>query len=161
MTSMILPLTASARQALEDRLAALLTQRALAMADTASPKNSGDVVDRTDNVEALILLAKLEDHIAEIRLQLQGPSSKSDLPEADGVALGDLVTVRFSEDEIPERFLVGFIEQASPGLDVITPGSPLGRALLGARRGDTVQYRAASGGHITARVVDIATQDSG
>jgi transcription elongation factor GreA len=153
--SIMLSVTASARHAFEERLAALLSERALAMADSVQPRGSGDVVDRTGNVQALILLAELDRHIAEIRLQLQSPRSESDLPEPDGLALGDRVTLRFGEDETAETFLVGFVEQARPGLDVVTLGSPLGRALLGARHGDLVQYQAAGGGSIKARVLDI------
>jgi transcription elongation factor GreA len=85
---------------------------------------------------------------------ISGPTEQHDL------AVGDQITLRFGEDKTTETFLIGSIEQSRPGLDVITPTSPLGAALLGPRTGDTVTYRAGVGGSITAHVVAITSADS-
>jgi transcription elongation factor GreA len=40
-----------------------------------------------------------------------------------------------------ETYLVGPVEQALAGADTVTPMSPLGRAIVGARVGETVTYQ--------------------
>ena len=53
-------------------------------------------------------------------------------PSAQVAEIGSLVTLRFSDDEEDQQFLIGLVEQASSGVEVITPTSPLGAVLLGA-----------------------------
>jgi transcription elongation factor GreA len=151
---------ASARHAIEKRLAALANQRLVVSADALPPDGIGDAVDRTISVESQILLYKLDERMADLRLQLQELPATSGPTEQHDLAVGDQITLRFGEDKTTETFLIGSIEQSRPGLDVITPTSPLGAALLGPRTGDTVTYRAGVGGSITAHVVAITSADS-
>jgi transcription elongation factor GreA len=48
-------------------------------------------------------------------------------------------------DDEPSTYLVGSIEERGTGYDVLSPGSPLGKALLGHAAGETVTYEAPSG----------------
>ncbi|MGE0881455.1 MAG: transcription elongation factor GreA [Acidimicrobiia bacterium] len=61
----------------------------------------------------------------------------------DGVVRpGTVVTIVYdgdSEDDA-ETYLVGHIEEKRDGIEVITPGSPLGEALIDHREGDEVSY---------------------
>ena len=69
-------------------------------------------------------------------------------PPADGVVgPGSIVTVVYEGDEesSAERYLVGHIEERLSDLDVISPESPLGQALVGARAGEWVTYEAPNG----------------
>jgi transcription elongation factor GreA len=61
------------------------------------------------------------------------------------VETGTVVTIRYDGDDDTEQYLIGSIEERREGLSVISPGSPLGQALLGRRPGDTVSYQAPSG----------------
>jgi transcription elongation factor GreA len=149
-----LALTPSARAALTARLDGLQAQQAQAQAESAPPTGPGDAADRTGNIEALIRLADLEGRIAALQLQLEAPECAGGPHSA--VEVGDRVVVRFSGEPEPESYLVGFVEQAAPGVDVITPASPFGKALIGRRPGDVVQFRAASGAQVSATLVDIA-----
>ena len=67
--------------------------------------------------------------------------------EKGKVGAGCIVTLLYDGDEADdaERFLLGHIEEQAEGLEVISPGSPLGEALIGAREGDTVSYEAPGG----------------
>jgi transcription elongation factor GreA len=150
-----LALTPSARAALTARLDGLLAQHAQAQAESAPPTGPGDAADRTGNIEALIRLADLESRIAALQLQLEAPECQQGAPHS-AVEVGDRVVVRFSGEPEAESYLVGFVEQAGPGIDVITPASPFGKALIGKRPGDVVQFRAAGGAHLSATLVDIA-----
>ena len=66
---------------------------------------------------------------------------------SDEVRVGTLVSLRYDgddEDEV-EQFLVGSIEEAGAGMDVISPTSALGEALL------TVGAGWAGPGHVRRR----------
>ena len=52
---------------------------------------------------------------------------------------------------------MGSVEQAAAGIDTITPGSPLGQAILGAAVGSTVSYTPRRG--VTIDVVVRSTGD--
>ena len=65
--------------------------------------------------------------------------------DSDVVGTGALVTVIYEGDDEEETYLVGMIEEKRPGVDVISPTSPMGSALLGSRVGDTVTFEAPSG----------------
>ncbi|MCU1344205.1 MAG: GreA/GreB family elongation factor [Acidimicrobiia bacterium] len=63
---------------------------------------------------------------------------------SDGkVANGSVITIVYEgDDDEGEKYLVGHIEERIDGVEVITPGSPLGSALLGHTSGETVSYEA-------------------
>ncbi len=64
---------------------------------------------------------------------------------AELVETGTVVEVLMAGDDEPSTYLVGSIEERGTGYDVISPGSPLGKALLGHAPGDVVTYEAPSG----------------
>jgi len=55
------------------------------------------------------------------------------------VSVGDVVTLDLGDGD--ETYMVGPVEQAFAGADIVTPLSPLGRAIVGARVGETVSYQ--------------------
>jgi transcription elongation factor GreA len=77
-------------------------------------------------------------------------------PPTDRVAPGTVVTINFDDDpEDTETFLLGSREIASTtDLTVYSPESALGKAILGARAGQTVTYTAPSGADIKVTVVE-------
>jgi transcription elongation factor GreA len=64
---------------------------------------------------------------------------------ADTVEIGTVVEVLMEGDDEPSTYLVGSIEERGTSYDVISPGSPLGKALLGHAPGDVLTYEAPSG----------------
>ncbi len=62
------------------------------------------------------------------------------------VSPGSIVTIRYEgdDDDSAEVYLIGHIEERAD-LDVISPTSPLGAALIGKRPGDEVAYDAPGG----------------
>jgi len=64
---------------------------------------------------------------------------------ADKVETGTVVEVLMEGDDEPSTYLIGSIEERGSGYDVISPGSPLGKALLGRAAGEVVTYDAPSG----------------
>jgi transcription elongation factor GreA len=65
-----------------------------------------------------------------------------------------VVTYKFVGDSDTDRFLLGAREIDDEDLEVFSPQSPLGSAILGAKRGDTVSYTAPNGKDLQVEIVD-------
>ncbi|WP_199543337.1 GreA/GreB family elongation factor [Prauserella endophytica] len=76
-------------------------------------------------------------------------------PPDDGVAEpGMVLTVRFDDDPATETFLLGVRDGGdADGLEVYSPESPLGRALAGARQGESRTYPVPSGATVRVTLV--------
>lgn len=61
------------------------------------------------------------------------------------VEAGCIVTIRYEGDDDVEKYLIGSIEERREGLTVISPGSPLGQALMGGAADDVVTFEAPNG----------------
>ncbi len=70
------------------------------------------------------------------------------------VSTGSIVAIRYEGDADIERFLVGSIEERHDELNVVSPRSPLGQALLGKGPGEIVEYEA-PGGTLRVEIVQI------
>jgi transcription elongation factor GreA len=71
------------------------------------------------------------------------------------VRTGSIVTIRYEGDDDTERYLLGSIEERSDDLDVISPGSALGEALMDKKAGDTVSYETPTGATLSVEVVGV------
>lgn len=79
-------------------------------------------------------------------------------PEAehDEVAHGKVVTIRFTAFDEEETFLLGSREEAAhASIEVYSPTSPLGAAVLGKRVGDSASYTLANGKEMAVEVVKV------
>ena len=75
---------------------------------------------------------------------------------SDGtVSLGVVVELRYEGDDDTEQYLVGSIEERQEGVEVLSPGSPLGKALLGASAGDSVSFETPTGATLSVEVVSV------
>ncbi len=74
------------------------------------------------------------------------------------VSTGSIVTIVYEgdDDSMAERYLVGHLEEKVGDLDVMSPQSPLGSALLGANEGNWVEYEAPTG-ILRVRVMKVET----
>jgi transcription elongation factor GreA len=78
---------------------------------------------------------------------------------AEGVVgPGTVVTIVYDgdSDDDAETYLLGHIEERHDELDVISPGSPLGEALMGHRTGDKVHFEAPTG-MLGVKILNVAT----
>lgn len=143
-------ITASRQDILAARLASLRADREQTLAETR-PNGAGDMADRATNVDGHVRLAMLDERIAIVEAELAASRRPSTRSANDAVAVGDIVTLDFGDG--PESFLLGSVDEAAEGLDVITPSSPLGRALQQARAGSTVKYAAGPNRTLSAKVI--------
>jgi transcription elongation factor GreA len=146
--------TPTRSDALSTRLQTLRAERDQALRELLVT-NSGDTADRATNVDANARLSLIEQRIASIEAELHRPSQA---PRAGGnhtsVTEGDVVTIDLGDG--PETFLFAGLERAGGDLDIISPASPLGRAIDGAAPGTTVTYRTHTRRELTATVVAIS-----
>lgn len=75
--------------------------------------------------------------------------------DTDEVSTGHVVHLRYEGDDEAERYLIGSIEEKGADVEVLTPGSPLGKALLGKKVGDWVEFESPTGAVLKVEVVEI------
>lgn len=115
----------------------------------------GDLSENGDYHAAKDQQGKMEARIRQIEATLARATVVDEAATAatDTVVPGTVVSIRYEGDDEVERFLVGSIEEQAEGVGVVSPGSPLGQALLGKTAGDVVEYEAPGG---TLRVAIVA-----
>ncbi|HXX90552.1 MAG TPA: transcription elongation factor GreA [Acidimicrobiales bacterium] len=115
----------------------------------------GDLSENGDYHAAKDNQGKMEARIRQLQATLKTAIVVEDAGGgSDTVAAGTVVGIRYEGDDEVERFLVGSIEERHEELAVVSPGSPLGKALLGKRAGDVVDYES-PGGQLRVTVVEV------
>ncbi len=142
-------------EALQARLDELLAERVAVAEEAALPPVGGDMADRTQNVDALIRLATLDQHIVDLQVQLQQPQARV-AGAADGAGIGTTVWLRFDGDSGDgEPYVIGYAEQARAHENIVTVASPLGQAVLGAHPDSEISYAGPRNRRVTATVTRI------
>lgn len=114
----------------------------------------GDLSENGDYHAAKEEQGKMEGRIMFLAKTLE----EADIVEVvnDGtVSLGLIVELRYEGDDDTEKYLVGSIEERQEGVEILSPGSPLGEALLGATPGDTVSFESPTGATLKVEVVSV------
>ncbi len=138
-------------QAAHERLSAelqdLTTRGRIDIADKIeAARKLGDLSENGDYHAAKEEQAKMEGRIVHLtRLLANAEIIDSGNGGDAGVILGSVVTVLYDGDDEPERLLVGVIEERQDDVVVVSPGSPMGEALLGAAEGDSVEFDSPDG----------------
>lgn len=132
-----------------NRLTAELTALLAADRDPAADGNEDDPFTSRRARQA---------RIREIQDLLNNAVVGEDPPD-DGIAEpGMVLTVRYDDSDETETFLLGVRgaehDDDKAGLEVYSPQSPLGAALIGARRGERRTYRVPTGATIGVTLVD-------
>ncbi|MFN8039899.1 MAG: transcription elongation factor GreA [Acidimicrobiales bacterium] len=153
-----MPETHHLSQSAHDRLSAELEEltthgRTEIARKIQSARELGDLSENGDYHAAKEEQGKMEARIRHIQAVLEN----AEIVEAGGtdrVGTGSIVSISYEGDDDTETYLIGSIEEKQAGVDVISPGSPLGRSLMGAAIGDVVEFEA-PGGVLKVEVVDI------
>ena len=114
----------------------------------------GDLSENGDYQAAKEEQGKMEGRIARLSSILKTAKIVDGASPDGTVQIGVVVELRYVGDSDTEKFLLGSIEERQPGVTVVSPGSPLGEALLGAKAGQQVSYEA-PGGVLQVEVVKI------
>jgi transcription elongation factor GreA len=115
----------------------------------------GDLSENGDYHAAKDDQGRMEARIRQLQAMLDNAVIVEASAAGGSVAAGSVVTIRYEGDDDTEKYLIGSIEERHDGLDVISPGSPLGKALIGRAIGDTVEYQTPSGATLKVEVVEV------
>lgn len=154
---MATPLSQEAFDRLSAELADLTTRGRVEISEQIKrARELGDLKENSDYHAARDAQGKQEARIRQLTALLEDVEIVDDTASGSGkVEAGTIVSVRYEGDDAVEKFLVGSIEE-QPGDDVsvVSPTSPLGAALIGAKPGETVTYEA-PGGQLKVEIVSI------
>ena len=130
--------------------------RAEIVARISAAREEGDLKENGGYHAAREEQGKIEARIRQLEDMLRR-AQVGETPADDGVVEpGMKVSYRFVGDDEVETFLLGAreMEETTAGLQVFSPQSPLGAAIIGAKKGDTVSYAAPHGKELKVEIVD-------
>ncbi|GEP38001.1 transcription elongation factor GreA [Nocardioides psychrotolerans] len=161
MTQQSVPGTVWLTQDAFDKLTAELANlkgpvREEVIARISAARDEGDLKENGGYHAAREEQGKLEGRIRQLEDMLRR-AEVGETPSDDGIVEpGMVVTYRFvgdAEDET-ETFLLGAREIDPEGLTAYSPQSPLGSAINGHQKGETVSYEAPNGKQLEVVIVD-------
>lgn len=118
-------------------------------------KGLGDLSENSEYHEAKEAQLENEGRVAELEDLLARSVIMSDAPvKKDNIVIGSNVVVAKADSLDPMNFLLVGSEEADPVKSKISYDSPLGRALLGRKKGDEVKVLAPRG-EIKYKILDI------
>lgn len=128
-------------------------------AKIAQARDEGDLSENGGYHAAREEQGQQEARIRQLTAMLEN-AEVGEAPTGSHVTPGTLVTVYFDGDEDDDdTFLLGSREvmglDDSVGIEVYSPQSPLGAAIMGAAPGDTVSYTAPTGSRIDVTIVAV------
>ena len=149
-------------QAAFDRLQAELTElttvgRIEIARKIEAAREMGDLSENGDYHAAKEEQGKMEARIGHLSALLELAIIIEHDGDVDEVVHGCVVTIAYEDDDEEEQYLIGMIEEQRDGLDVVSPSSPLGTALVGSKVGDTVAFQAPTGAElrVTVRAIEV------
>ena len=147
-------LSKDAHDRLQAELNELIAARPAMAAEINARREEGDLKENGGYHAAREEQGKAEGRIRYLQ-ELLRVAQVGEAPSSDTVSVGMVVTIHFDDDtDDTETFLLGSREiAATTDMTVYSPESALGKAILGARKGQTVTYTAPSGAEIKVTVV--------
>jgi transcription elongation factor GreA len=147
-------LTQDAFDRLSRELEEMIANRPAMAKEINDRREEGDLKENGGYHAAREEQGKAEARILQLQTLLR-TATVGEPPASDGVAgPGMLVEVRFDGDDDTETFLIGSREESeTAGVSVYSAASPLGKALTGAREGDTVEYETPNGKTVKVTLV--------
>ncbi len=129
-------------------------RRAEIIEKISAARDEGDLKENSGYHAAKDEQGKQEARIRQLEDMLR-KAEVGETPPNDGVVEpGMVVTYRFVGDDETETFLLGAREIEDADIEVFSPQSPLGSAILGSKQGDTVTYNAPNGKTLKVEIVD-------
>jgi transcription elongation factor GreA len=138
-------LTVEGQAKLEEELHFLETTRRREVGERIKEaKEFGDISENSEYDDAKNEQAWVESRIAEINQILAHATIISSPKKNDKVSLGSRVELKSGGGDVHKYQIVGSAE-ADPGNDKISNESPVGQAIIGRRKGDSVTVTVPSG----------------
>lgn len=155
-------LTQESYDRLNDELAALKGNRAALAAEINERREEGDLKENGGYHAAREQQGQEEARIVYLE-ELLDNATIGEAPAESGVALvGSVVHVYYDGDEDDkETFLIGTrgADSSNPNLETYSTDSPLGRALVGAKEGETRTYKSPTGDDVEVTLIKAEPYD--
>ena len=157
-------LTQAAYDKLTAELEALQANRPVISKKIALAREEGDLSENAGYHAARDEQGEQEAKITQIEHTLRTAQVSEGPANTDVVSAGVLVTVAWEGDEDDqETFFLGSRENATldeslAGVEVYSPQSPLGQAVLGHEAGDEVSYDTPTGATLTVKILAISAR---
>jgi transcription elongation factor GreA len=119
-----------------------------------SARELGDLSENGDYHAAKEEQGKMAGRILHLASLLENAVIVEDTSH-DEVQPGVVVGIRYEGDEAVERYLLGSIEERTDDIEVMSPGSALGQALVGGKIGAVVTYETPTGATLSVEIVSI------
>ena len=147
-------LTQEAHNRLKHELDELVANRPVIAAKINDAREEGDLKENGGYHAAREEQGQLEARIRQLQELLRVAKVGEAPTESGVVAPGMVVTVRYEGDDETETFLLGSREEGTHGdLEVYSPNSPMGKAIIGAREGEERSYELPNGGSMSVTIV--------
>ena len=128
--------------------------RAALVKRVSDARDEGDLKENAGYHAARDELGKLDGRVQQL-VDMLDRAEVGETPADDGVVEpGMKVTVKLVGLDLEETFLFGAREMAGDDIKVYSPQSPLGQAIDGAKRGETVTYILPNGKEQKAEIVE-------
>jgi transcription elongation factor GreA len=147
-------LTQEAHDRLKGELDELIANRPVIAAEINARREEGDLKENGGYHAAREEQGQQEARIRQLQELLRTAQVGTAPSSGDTASPGMVLKLRYDGDDDTETVLLGSREEGSHGdLEVISPNSPLGAALLGAHVGDTREYALPDGGSMKVSLV--------
>jgi transcription elongation factor GreA len=143
-------LTTKGLQQLEEELEQLRTVRRIEVAERIqASKEVGAMGENAEYEAAMNELAFLEGRIQELEAMIQNaviiPNHKTAKGRSTVVGMGSIVKVESAQAKRPTTYTIVGSPEASPSDGRISNESPIGKALIGKKVGDEVEFAVPAG----------------
>lgn len=149
-------LTQAAVDKLQEELNVLIENRSAVATEINARREEGDLKENGGYHAAREEQGKQEGRIRQLE-EILRTAHVAEPPKNTGeIGIGTVVKIKYVGDDDEEKFLIGSREiAATTDLQVYSPESALGSALLGHKKGEKVTYTAPTGKEISVEVVDV------
>jgi transcription elongation factor GreA len=119
-------------------------------------REMGDLSENGDYQAAKDEQGHMEGRIRQLEAILEN-CEIVDVVDDGTVKPGSVVTIVYEGDgrDQGERYLIASLEEQPGGYELMSPNSPLGMALTGARVGDVVSYETPTGATMSVEVIEV------
>ncbi len=145
-----------------DRLSAELVDRSGPMRSEITKKielarEEGDLKENGGYHAAREEQGKNEARVRQLKQMLETAQIGTPPSDTGTIAIGHVVTVEFADGDTERFWLVSREEAVHSAMDVYSPDSPLGNAVLGKKQGDNSAFELPNGKEITIVIKKVET----
>jgi len=145
-----------------DRLSAELVERSGPMRSEITKKielarEEGDLKENGGYHAAREEQGKNEARVRQLKQMLENAQIGTPPSDTGTIAIGHVVTVEFADGDSERFWLVSREEAVHSNMDVYSPDSPLGNAVIGKKQGDTSSFELPNGKEITIAIKKVET----